>query len=393
VWQVTAAVGRLVLRQAPSDLAPPVSVPSNDDGAKTTVAAGPEGRTLVLADAASTGWRATLDGHPLTPTIVDGWAQGFLVPAAGGRLVLSFDRSHRDGWLAVQLVLLMLVLVLAAPSVRADDALGEWLSEDPSEGDSSAVAALESAPDDASQDDVSQDDGAEVGATAPTHADAGLADADTTDGAKGSDSSDGTVGTERTDGTVGTDSSDGADRVDVSAHTVFEVVATDEAVAVPDLSAPGPAEPGPAEPGPAEPGPAEPASSTEPAAPVRRRRAPAKAGTATTPARRRAPRKSSVQEPVEQADQAEEAAARSTATGPGVVEAAAAEDETAGNAAVADAPAVGDPAAADGAAAVNAVVEPAPRQRAPRKRAAAKPAKPTPPDPVEDAPEPVEEGS
>ena len=94
-----------------------------NDGAKATLPAGADGRTLVLADAARSGWRATLDGHALAPLLVDGWAQGFMVPADGGRLVLRYDSGRRDGWLAVQLIVLMLVLVLAAPSVRAEDGL------------------------------------------------------------------------------------------------------------------------------------------------------------------------------------------------------------------------------------------------------------------------------
>jgi GT2 family glycosyltransferase len=121
VWKVPAAVGRLAIRPPAGDLSLPVVVPSSVDGAKAAVPAGAEGRTLVLADAARSGWRASLDGHPLTPIVVDGWAQGFVLPVTAGQLVLRYDSSRRDGWLALQLVVLMLVLVLAAPSVRTDD--------------------------------------------------------------------------------------------------------------------------------------------------------------------------------------------------------------------------------------------------------------------------------
>ena len=40
--------------------------------------------TLVLAERADSGWRASVDGVALTPTDpVDGWAQAFDMPAAG----------------------------------------------------------------------------------------------------------------------------------------------------------------------------------------------------------------------------------------------------------------------------------------------------------------------
>ena len=71
--------------------------------------------------AAGGGRRSTAGPSP--PVLVDGWAQGFALPAQGGRLVLRYDSGRRDGWLAVQLIVLMLVLVLAAPSVRAEDGL------------------------------------------------------------------------------------------------------------------------------------------------------------------------------------------------------------------------------------------------------------------------------
>ncbi|MDX6256124.1 MAG: hypothetical protein QOJ11_2458 [Frankiales bacterium] len=131
VWKVPSAVGQLVIRPAAGDLAtPPVAVPSKADGARTSIPGGTVGRTLVLAEAARSGWRATLDGHRLEPVLVDGWAQGFALPAQPGRLVLRYDNSRRDGWLAVQLIVLLLVLVLSAPSVRAEDGPPLWSAEE-----------------------------------------------------------------------------------------------------------------------------------------------------------------------------------------------------------------------------------------------------------------------
>ncbi|WP_128375817.1 glycosyltransferase family 2 protein [Streptomyces cavernae] len=87
----------------------------------TTVPDGSAGRTLRLADTADAGWTATLDGRPLTRTTVDGWAQGFELPASGGRLDVTFDApmSH-TGWLWAQGALAVVLVVLALPGRRRD---------------------------------------------------------------------------------------------------------------------------------------------------------------------------------------------------------------------------------------------------------------------------------
>jgi hypothetical protein len=194
VWKVPSAVGQLAIRPASGDFATPtIGVPSSADGAKTAIPAGTAGRTLVLADAARGGWRATLDGHALTPTVVDGWAQGFELPAQAGRLVLHYDSSRRDGWLALQLAVLMLVLVLAAPSVRSEDAL--WPTEDDlsDEGQVDHHAAQVRERDDREQviDDVEAAVGeteptepVEQDATLPESGEPSVADATETDGVK-----------------------------------------------------------------------------------------------------------------------------------------------------------------------------------------------------------------
>jgi hypothetical protein len=99
-------------------VAPPATLPARRESARTQVAAGPPGRLLVLADAASRGWRASIDGVPLDRRTAWGWAQAFAVPAAGGRLVVSYDQSPRHRALVAQLVALAVVLVLAAPAAR-----------------------------------------------------------------------------------------------------------------------------------------------------------------------------------------------------------------------------------------------------------------------------------
>ena len=79
LWQVAGTVARASVI-APGGAAVPV--PSGPVGVNTVLAASTSG-TLVLAEAAG-GWSAALNGKPLAPLAqpVDGWAQGFVLPAA-----------------------------------------------------------------------------------------------------------------------------------------------------------------------------------------------------------------------------------------------------------------------------------------------------------------------
>jgi hypothetical protein len=94
---------------------------------------------LRIADAADPAWRATVDGKALTPVTVDGWAQGFQLPASGGKLAVSYHESPVHlAWIAGQCFLALVVLVLALPGRRDhnDDDL-------PDEGDVDQQAAAE----------------------------------------------------------------------------------------------------------------------------------------------------------------------------------------------------------------------------------------------------------
>ncbi|MFD5282341.1 glycosyltransferase [Streptomyces rubrogriseus] len=87
----------------------------------TDIKSGPEGRVLRLADTAAEGWTATLDGKPLTRTTVDGWAQGFQLPASGGRLDVTYDDPFtHTAWLWAQGLLAVVLVVLALPGRRRD---------------------------------------------------------------------------------------------------------------------------------------------------------------------------------------------------------------------------------------------------------------------------------
>jgi GT2 family glycosyltransferase len=96
----------------------------------TTLKAGAEGRVLRLADTADEGWTATLDGQPLTRTTVDGWAQGFELPASGGRLDVTYDAPlAHTAWLWAQGLLAVVLVVLALPGRRRD--VDDDLPEEP----------------------------------------------------------------------------------------------------------------------------------------------------------------------------------------------------------------------------------------------------------------------
>lgn len=94
------------------------AVPSRAGEVDVTVTATPG--TLVLAERFDPGWHATLDGRPLTPVKVDGWAQGFEIGSGTGRLVVDHQTTwHRViGW--IQILVLLTALVIALP-VRTRD--------------------------------------------------------------------------------------------------------------------------------------------------------------------------------------------------------------------------------------------------------------------------------
>jgi hypothetical protein len=116
LWQVSGTVARARV-VTPSGAA--VAVPAGPVGVNTRLAPGTAG-TLVLAEATG-GWSATLDGKPLTPLAapVDGWAQGFTLPAGGGHLVIARNETARNLSLGAEAAALFAVFVLALPGSRS----------------------------------------------------------------------------------------------------------------------------------------------------------------------------------------------------------------------------------------------------------------------------------
>jgi hypothetical protein len=115
LWHISGTVARVRVIGADGSVVP---VPSGPIGVRTVLAPGTAG-TLVLAEAAG-GWSATLNGKPLARLAapVDGWAQGFVLPAGGGRLVNTRDERARDISLAGEAVAVLVVFALALPGTR-----------------------------------------------------------------------------------------------------------------------------------------------------------------------------------------------------------------------------------------------------------------------------------
>ncbi|MBB5939083.1 GT2 family glycosyltransferase [Streptomyces zagrosensis] len=99
----------------------PVPVAAGPVEAHGTVPDGPAGRVLRVADKAAPGWQATLDGKELKRITVDGWAQGFELPATGGQLHLTYETpvSHTL-WVWAQALFALVLLVLALPDRRRE---------------------------------------------------------------------------------------------------------------------------------------------------------------------------------------------------------------------------------------------------------------------------------
>ncbi|WP_175410180.1 glycosyltransferase family 2 protein [Streptomyces sp. TRM64462] len=125
LWRVDRQVARAVIVPAAAERAKtgaePLPVGSGPVEAHSDIPAGGTGRVLRIADRADDGWQATLDGKPLTKTTVDGWAQGFELPAEGGRLDLTYQApATHAAWIWTQCALAVVLLILALPGRRRD---------------------------------------------------------------------------------------------------------------------------------------------------------------------------------------------------------------------------------------------------------------------------------
>ncbi|MZD58743.1 glycosyltransferase [Streptomyces sp. SID5606] len=130
LWRVDQEVARATIVAGGDTGGEPQPVAAGPVDIHTDVEPGPDGRVLRLADTAAEGWTATLDGKPLTRTTVDGWAQGFELPASGGRLDVTYDDPFtHTAWLWAQGLLAVVLVVLALPGRRRD--VDEDLPDEP----------------------------------------------------------------------------------------------------------------------------------------------------------------------------------------------------------------------------------------------------------------------
>ena len=105
-----------VLLQTPRSGAAPAAAP---DRSLRVLSWGPDNRSVKIGSGArsyvevhqnaSTGWEASLSGHALTPVVLDGWQQGFAVPAgAGGVITMTFAPAT---WYHASLALSALAII------------------------------------------------------------------------------------------------------------------------------------------------------------------------------------------------------------------------------------------------------------------------------------------
>lgn len=119
LWQSAEQPSRLRLVEQDGTSSP---LPATGDvDSNVRIPSGSDGRLLVLTDAASSGWTATINGRELEPRRVGGWAQAFVLPTSGGQLKLTFDDTVRNIELIAQALSVLVVLVLALPGARREE--------------------------------------------------------------------------------------------------------------------------------------------------------------------------------------------------------------------------------------------------------------------------------
>ncbi len=131
--RMTEGQSGLVWRVAPEGLDPAYARVESSAGSQpldadrqalrpvdTAVPAGSEDRVVVLAEDASSGWRATLDGRPLEAVdpATTGGLQAFALGAADGRLEVFHAADHRSGWMTAAGITLLVYVLLAVPVRR-----------------------------------------------------------------------------------------------------------------------------------------------------------------------------------------------------------------------------------------------------------------------------------
>mgnify|MGYP003417584504 CR=1 FL=1 len=133
IWRVIGTDGTARVRVLNADGTPSTQVSTGDGDlpigaiasrvvrASGEIEAADADRTVVLAERASSGWRATLDGIDLeTVEPTDGeWRQMFVLPAdAAGTLTITYFSQSRSIWIPAQIAVFALAALLALPTRR-----------------------------------------------------------------------------------------------------------------------------------------------------------------------------------------------------------------------------------------------------------------------------------
>ncbi len=122
LWRVQQPAGRVTIATGRHLVDVPVTGPHA--AVDTRIAASSAVRRLVLAEPASPGWQARLDGRSLAPVSDPAvpWRQAFALPAGGGHLVVGHVDPVRRWWLLGQGALAVALLLLALPGLRRERA-------------------------------------------------------------------------------------------------------------------------------------------------------------------------------------------------------------------------------------------------------------------------------
>lgn len=115
LWRVADAAPRARVTTASDSTAQGTALRSDTITASGRVSAEGTDRLVVLSERADSDWVARVDGQRLEPTVVDGWAQGFTLPADVGGTV-QIDREQ-PGTLIWQILLLSATVLTALVAV------------------------------------------------------------------------------------------------------------------------------------------------------------------------------------------------------------------------------------------------------------------------------------
>lgn len=113
MWRVIDARARAVVR---AEDGTSTALDSTLIGATGELSTSSSERTIVLSERFDTGWRAEAGGHRLEPVLVDGWAQGFVVPAGvSGDVDVHRDQPLTPLWRGLLYAAAAMTALIAIP--------------------------------------------------------------------------------------------------------------------------------------------------------------------------------------------------------------------------------------------------------------------------------------